>query len=192
MAQVVVISSSFPYPVDIGRKVVMAGFLDYLASRVGLANVLFVTLDTEGDETLMPMRLRKLSLGPTVPRAAATVWKSLIRQHKPIQQALLYSKSNMKHIADILAQEKPDILLVDTVRMAQYVDAKILDLPKAILYLDDLYSLRYHAMLDMMVKNEFGGLIHCSLIKVAARVRSMVAVILCFWVISVIQQIHMP
>jgi len=67
-----------------------------------------------------------------------------------VQEMMLYSPRAALQLKELLQKSVPDLLLVDTIRMAQYVEAALPGLAHSVLYLDDLYSLRYKRMLDAM------------------------------------------
>jgi glycosyltransferase involved in cell wall biosynthesis len=145
--KILVLSSSFPYPTDTGRKVVMAGFLSFFVSEFGPENILYATSDVEYDRSLASFRVEKLSLGNIVNRGVSVAWHSFVTRRRPIQESILYDNSAMRKVGELVREFRPDILFVDTVRMAQYAEPHS---ARKIIYLDDLYSMRYEQMLSLM------------------------------------------
>jgi glycosyltransferase involved in cell wall biosynthesis len=149
--KVLVVSSSFPYPVDIGRKVVISGFLDYLADTFGAANVTFAYLrDSLSGAAQAPPPCHSISLplDGVAPRLGRTFWHSFVRQRYALQEMVLYSKGAEERLREIERTLRPDIVVGDTVRMARYFEPDAYRVRRSILYLDDLYSLRYRRMIE--------------------------------------------
>lgn len=150
-AKVLVVSSSFPYPPDIGRKVVIVGFLSYLARTFGENNVTFAHIGEDPDfagQSPLPCRSAPLPLDDLGRRMSRVFWHSVVRQHYALQEMMLYSKRAEERLGDLIDAIRPDIVLGDTIRMARYFERRAYRAPRSILYLDDLYSLRYRRMLD--------------------------------------------
>lgn len=85
---------------------------------------------------------------------AKNVIRDIFRKNKlPLQCLLYYSKSNVKEIAKIVERIKCDVIIVDMVRLAPYIEAfsgfpalKIIDL-------NDLLSKRYKRQLESSYSN---------------------------------------
>jgi glycosyltransferase involved in cell wall biosynthesis len=125
----------------------MAGFLNFFVSEYGPENVVYATSDVEYDDSLASFRVEKLSLGNIVNRSVSVAWHSFATRRRPIQESILFDNSAMQKVSELVGKLKPDILFVDTVRMAQYAEPHSM---QKIMYLDDLYSMRYEQMLDLM------------------------------------------
>ena len=149
--RVLVASSSFPYPLDIGRKIIIAGFLDYLSGTYGDANITFAYLgDRSVNENQSPLRCRCISLpvdgiGSRLGRA---FWYSLVRQRYALQEMVLYSRQTGGQLRELERIFSPDVVIVDTIRMARYFECDSRRTMRSVLYLDDLYSLRYRRMIE--------------------------------------------
>jgi glycosyltransferase involved in cell wall biosynthesis len=149
--KVIVVSSSYPYPVDIGRKVVIAGFIDYLVSAFGGENVTFACIArASGSSPPLPCQHVPLILEGIGWQAPGLAWQSLIRGRRALQEMILYSRRVAKQFGALVRSIAPDIIIVDTIRLAQYVEPYADRVPRSILYLDDLYSLRYRRLLAAM------------------------------------------
>lgn len=154
--KVLVLSSGFPYPVDAGRKVVLAGFLQFAVSMFGAANVTLVCLSSDTAEQqhaqLCPSSVVFLPTAGLLRRAVKVAWESLLLRRHAIQEMILYSPIADRHIKSLISDIAPDIILVDTIRLAQYAGAGVSGSRRVILYLDDLYSLRYMRTVDAMAQ----------------------------------------
>lgn len=147
------LSSSFPYPVDVGRKVIMAGFIEYLISVLGAENVTFAYMESgaDGESPIRaPCGVSLLSLEGLPKRLAGVAWQGLIKKRRAFQEMMLRSRTAFREVQSLLQQISPDLVVVDTVRMAQYVESLSPKPYRSILYLDDLYSLRYRRMIGAM------------------------------------------
>jgi glycosyltransferase involved in cell wall biosynthesis len=149
--KVAIVTSSFPFPADIGRKVVMAGFLDYFMNSCGGSEVTFICIASASDQGTWPLRCRycHIELGGIGRRAIGVAWQSFIRRRRAVQEMLIYSRSAAALVDQLIRALNPDLVFVDTLRVAQYTEAHSLA-PHSVLYLDDLYSLRYRRMLEAM------------------------------------------
>lgn len=65
---------------------------------------------------------------------------------------LVYGRSTQEQINELLTKIGPNIVLVDTIRMVQYISSGYSAQSRTILYLDDLYSVRYQRTLEAMAK----------------------------------------
>ena len=145
-----VISSSYPYPIDMGRKVVMAGYLEYLCRQIGAENVVYATADTDFARPPMEFRVVQLPIAHPVRRMAAAAWQSALIRRKPMQEAMFSNPVALDIVKDLISSLHPDVLLVDTVRMAQYAELANKRVGRRVMHLDDLYSLRYRRTLDLL------------------------------------------
>jgi glycosyltransferase involved in cell wall biosynthesis len=125
---------------------VMAGFLDFFVEEHGGANVVYATSDTEGDYSNVPFRVERLPLASMVRRCVSVAHNSVLLRRRPIQEAILYSQTAMRSVLKLVDTLRPDLIFVDTVRMARYAEPYP---ERAIIYLDDLYSVRYERMLRL-------------------------------------------
>jgi glycosyltransferase involved in cell wall biosynthesis len=141
---VALVSTVDPFPADTGKKVVLAGFLEYLIDRVGRHNVHYVIV---GGPAMVefPAHLHRVPK----PGAFAAVGSVMIRTgtgRSSLQESLLHTRGMREAIHRILDQVSPALEIYDTIRMAQYAPAHSNN--QQICYLDDLFSKRYETMLD--------------------------------------------
>jgi glycosyltransferase involved in cell wall biosynthesis len=140
---VALISAVDPYPTDAGKKVVLAGFVDYLADRHGADNVHYIKVGTARRENF-PVQLHEVP-GPRRVDVLRNVAARVATGRASLQEAFLGSRQTMEAITQILEDIKPGLRIYDTVRMAQYASDDIA--ANSICYLDDLFSERYDRML---------------------------------------------
>jgi len=149
IAAVAVVSVVDPFPQDSGKKVVLAGFLDHLADRVGAANVHYLLVGgrATGSGRDFPVRLHELP-APTMAHRLASVATHAGTARCSLQEAMVRSPVTARAIAQVLRDLAVDLEIYDTVRLAQYAGAA--DAARQVCYLDDLFSERYRLMLAAM------------------------------------------
>ena len=118
---VALISAVDPYPTDAGKKVVLAGFVDYFAARYGPDNVHYIKVGAApaGD---FPVRLHVVP-GPSRAAVLGNLLTKVTTGRASLQEAFLGSARTAEQIARILADVAPRLHVYDTVRMAQYAPA---------------------------------------------------------------------
>jgi len=144
VVSVTLVSAVDPYPTDAGKKVVLAGFLEYFRERFGAGNVHYLLVGGRAQQAF-PVTLHPLPR-PSRRAALTAVSTRLPFGRSTLQESLLYSPDVARAVAAAIARIGPDFEIYDTIRMAQYADAARADWQ--LCYLDDLFSERYAAMLD--------------------------------------------
>lgn len=144
MVSVTLVSAVDPYPTDAGKKVVLAGFLEYFRERFGPDNVHYLLVGGHA-QPAFPVTLHPLP-GPSRRAALTAVATRLPAGRSTLQESLLYSAEVARRVAATTARISPDFEIYDTIRMAQYADEARAD--RQLCYLDDLFSERYAAMLE--------------------------------------------
>jgi glycosyltransferase involved in cell wall biosynthesis len=153
--RLLVLTSSFPYPADAGRKVVLAGFLDYAARTLGGENVLLACISSRRPEgasaSLTPCSVIFFKPGSPIRRLAQVLFDSLLLRRRALQETLVAAPGARSRMAAMFDEFDPDIVFVDTIRMVQHAALGSHRAgPRCVLYLDDLYSLRYRRMLPVI------------------------------------------
>jgi glycosyltransferase involved in cell wall biosynthesis len=144
-----IVSAVAPFPTDSGKSLVIAGFLRHLAQRLSVGAVHYlhvgeplVDLSPFGEvvvhEMGQPGRLDKLG----------AVLGSLRPDGQSLQEAFLASARVSAQVKNTLDALHPDLEIIDTIRMSQHVAGQT---PRGsrVLYLDDLFSVRYRRMLQL-------------------------------------------
>lgn len=144
LVSVALISAVDPYPTDAGKKVVLAGFLDYFAERHGADQVHYVKVGSPpGDGFAVTVHNVPAPDGRDVLRAVAT---RTALGRASLQESFLYGPQTGTAIRALLTELQPTLQVFDTVRMAQYASDDVA--AQQICYLDDLFSERYDRMLS--------------------------------------------
>jgi len=149
---ITVLSSSFPHPADIGRKVVMAGILRHLCREYGADRVRYILLgrDDGADPAGagFPVEVVPLAGGAArLPRAA--LWSLALRQ-RSLQEAMLFDPAARRRVRHLLADPQTRLVVADTVRVLDYLPPPARRPWRTVLYMDDLYSVRYQRLLDTL------------------------------------------
>jgi glycosyltransferase involved in cell wall biosynthesis len=153
---VMIVSSASPYPRDNGKRVVMNGFIDYFVERSGPEALHYVLVLGRGREPPeVPCKLHVIAS----PTNAAQVWgvgRHAVLGGRSFQQALLSSRRLRSELHDLIRLTDPALVIYDTVRFGQH--ALHDHSRRELIYLDDLFSLRYERMLDADASGELGDI----------------------------------
>lgn len=167
------LTSRLPYPTSSGRKNVMFYYCKYLYEMYGY-EIINVSFMEDGDDvSLKPEFIAKtyeLKKVGAKNKLKNLILDTVIKNDKPMQVSLYYSKEVNEEIRKIIEIENPDLLMCDMVRTSEYL--KEYDIPK-ILDMDDLLSKRYNRQLDIDLKdvNPYGAFLY-TLPKFAQKILS--------------------
>jgi glycosyltransferase involved in cell wall biosynthesis len=143
-----IISATAPDPADTGKRVVLRGLIRYLVDRLGPDNVHYALVGADSMPPIsFPVRVHHLA-HPTLGSQLAALARSLTRPDYPLQEAMLHSGALRRQVRELVAQVNPSIEIYDTARMSQHVPQQR-GSRRRILYVDDLFSVRYARMLAM-------------------------------------------
>jgi glycosyltransferase involved in cell wall biosynthesis len=149
VTRLALISPVNPYPVDAGKKVVLAGLVKYFAERLSADAVHYLLI---GDEPTgrFPVDVRPIA-GPTAAQAIRNVGLRAMSGRSSIQESFLWSRGTRAAMTETLRELDADIEVYDTVRTAQYADGD--SGRRRICYMDDLFSVRYADMLKSIKRD---------------------------------------
>jgi len=145
---VALVSAVDPYPSDYGKRVVLAGFVEYWSRRLGPTDTHYVLVHAEQRPEPFPVRLHRVD-PPTTRERLGAVAGRVLTGRSSLQEAMLRGESLRRHLAAVLDEIAPDLVIFDTIRLGQYaplIPARAGQ--RRMIYLDDLFSLRYAAMLE--------------------------------------------
>ncbi len=142
---VALVSAVDPYPTDAGKKVVLAGFLDYFAERYGPDNVHYIKVGSAPLRNDFPVTVHTVP-GPSRAAVLRNLATKVALGRSSIQEAFLGSRETKMAIAKVIGEFRPNLQVYDTVRMAQYASPEVA--AHQVCYLDDLFSERYDRMLQ--------------------------------------------
>jgi glycosyltransferase involved in cell wall biosynthesis len=138
------VSTVFPYPADNGEKVVISGFLRFLQEAVGADNITYVALGTFDRSVAVPFRTVTIPLDGATRRLGSVAVHTLMLRRKSLHEALLFSPRAQRRLRRCIEMIDPDIVIMDTIRIAQFFEKVIARAPNRrwILYMEDLFSRR--------------------------------------------------
>lgn len=147
-----VISLVDPYRGQGGKPVVLAGLVDHLADRLGADHVHYVLIGGRppGGPDGFPVPLHEVPC-PTALRRVAGLASRTLTRGAPLQEALVWSPTVARALHRLLAGLEVDLEVYDTHRAGQYADPT--RDARRVCYLDDLMSVRYARMLDVMARH---------------------------------------
>ena len=145
---VLILSAVSPVPIDNGKRMVLSGMLTYFLDRLGSDNVHYAVIGRPG-ETRPPFGGAAYRLDPPATgEKLMTLGRMPFDRSYSAQEAMLGSRSLQRQIHALTSWLSPTIEIYDTLRIGQHAPAS--PRPRCrVLYLDDLFSLRYDKMLDL-------------------------------------------
>jgi len=143
--KVLYVSSRPPYPKTGGREFMISQSLSFLISGADTHLACFHGRNECFDnEKIKSLDLLSLSYIP-VPSMYSLFINIALRRSFSLQENLYYSKSIDKELKNLVNEIKPDVIVCDMLRTAQY----FLDGPTPfVVDLDDILSIRYERMLE--------------------------------------------
>ncbi len=153
--RVALVSAVYPFPVDNGKKVVLSGILRYLRERFGPSNVhyIYVGPASEEVEASSGFQLHRVPRPNAGEQVFNLLWYTVLRRAKSIQESMLFSRRAQRQLDDLLAALNPELVIYDTLRIGQLVEGRARLGMRHVLYMDDLFSVRYGRMLEAINKN---------------------------------------
>lgn len=148
--KVLLVTTVYPYPKDNGKKIILSSILEYYNSIYSNKNVHIALIGN--DEKIVNNSVEIFYIPkPNKFLQIFNVFKGIITKSKSIQEAVLYSKNIENELNTIIERENYDYILFDTIRTAQYSLDRYPN-NKKIVYMDDLFSIRYKKMLEVLSK----------------------------------------
>ncbi|WP_308638122.1 glycosyltransferase family 4 protein [Paenibacillus silvisoli] len=160
MKKIMFITNRLPFPNTDGRKNMLLQYIRqikeiYPGSEI--VNLSFV--DDEGYLKHRPDEIDQvicLELPGLAEKLFNVVLYSLLLRRWPLQVSVYYSRRTRRQIRELVHAEKPELILYDMVRVAEYASEKQ---GMQVLSYDDLLSLRYRRQLEWFqyIPSVFGG-----------------------------------
>lgn len=147
-----------PAPRDSGKKVVLAGLLEYWADRLGPEHVHLVYIGSPDPRlSEVPAQVHRVPRPRVWEQVLSLATRTVLTGRHAIQESMLYSPRVRRRLGTVLADIDADVEVFDTIRAGQYADL----LPprpgqRRFCYLDDLFSVRYARMLTSLRENPPG------------------------------------
>ena len=149
--RVVLVSNKYPFPADDGKKTVLAGFAAYFLAKYGKDNFTYIVIGQP--EVKLNEKLSGNTVFITPPGRLAQLW-SLVRllfsgDSQSLQEALTWSAATNQKLQNLIAEISPDIVVLDTIRIGQYFNQCDVYPYRRILYMDDLFYVRFERLLQV-------------------------------------------
>ena len=146
--KVMLVSTLYPYPADVGKKVVITGLIRYFCEKVSAEKFYLVYPDKDAEQELHHdfNRINYPFPSATV-RLKNIFLQTLFLRRKSIQESLFSSDAILSSVQQAIDTVKPDLIVFDTIRMGQYFPKLNTGRAQSVLYLDDLFSVRYKSMI---------------------------------------------
>lgn len=165
MKKLLFITTRLFWPADSGRKVVLYNYCKGLSEQLGFEVHLFSFLEsgqTSGLVDSKPDFISSVKLAKPVSsyEKLANLCAATFDRAVPFQCCLFQSKANRELLSEYVERINPDVVMIDMVRLAPYLDG-IAGHPSAkVVNFDDLLSKRYRRQLGKTgegVLGKYGG-----------------------------------
>lgn len=152
--KILFVTTRLIYPVNDGRKVVLYNYCKGLSVQLQNEVSLFTFADDEEKSIKQPDFIKNIYYGNLPGKAEKLkniLIKSFILRKWPFQVSVYYSKSAKEKLLKVVEKYKPDIVICDMARTAEYL--KDLDDKKyvKILDMDDMLSKRYKRQAESLI-----------------------------------------
>jgi len=145
------VSNKYPFPTDDGKKTVLAGLAAYLKYKYGMDDFLYVVIGNPEVEPDEQRSGRTVFIRP--PGRLVQLWNLatlLFRKDSPsLQEALTWSPVTSKALHALVDQLQPELLVLDTIRIGQYFTGREDGPWRRVVYMDDLFYLRFERLLQV-------------------------------------------
>lgn len=150
VTSVAVVSAVAPYPPDSGKAMVIAGFLRHLRSRLPAEDIHYLHVGAPLRRTAEFEGVQVHEMGrPSRTDQLVGLVRGVLLRRQSLQEAFLGSPRVAATVQQTLVDLDPDLEIIDTVRMEQHVAGRRFR-GRRVLYLDDLFSVRYTRMLEVL------------------------------------------
>lgn len=162
MRKILLISTRVFWPADSGHKVMLWHYCKGLAEQLGYEVHVWTFLEggqDTGDATRSkPDFIASVGYASPVPRGekAANLIGALPNSSMPFQCCLFQSAANRRALASHVESLDPDVVLVDMIRLAPYLDAISAHRSAKVIYFEDLLSKRYSRQVGETGGNALG------------------------------------
>jgi hypothetical protein len=157
--RILVVLSAEAYPKDVGKRIMVGGMCDYLQQSASVDSICIASFASDGPRTAT-RQVVKLPRPSSRQKLANLLWHTCLRGNKSIQESLFWNPGAQKSLDSLVKEFQPDVVLYDTMRTGQYCRRVFQQSPAhfQIIYMDDLFSLRYERMLEAMDRHRLSGL----------------------------------
>lgn len=146
--KVALISTLYPFPADVGKKVVVTGLIRFFCEKISAENFFLIFPLTD----LMTKNVHEFNqVNYVLPNGMTKLrnifFHTFLKRKKSIQESLFFSNDITTSLQKIINEIDADILVFDTIRIGQYLPLLNTGKARNVLYLEDLFSVRYESMI---------------------------------------------
>lgn len=147
--RILVLATKQLHPVDDGKKAVLKGIMSYFLSRTRASHICYAVIGPVPEKPGVSYPWQHVAIPR--PSRLVQIWllvfEAMIRRRRSFQEAIFYSSRTRARIHRLVDDWKPDLIFIDTLRLGQFLeDTRYLGVQR-FLYMDDLFYLRFEAML---------------------------------------------
>ncbi|BBU41178.1 glycosyl transferase [Aeribacillus pallidus] len=150
--KVMIISTVYPYPKDNGKTIILSSILEYFIEFYGADKITYVLLDDDKIENVYDINLLQVNKPKAFEQIKNVISRTILTRKFSLQESFTYSKHLKNIVIKYIRKEKIDLVIYDTLRIFQMFEDNNLQNVKEIIYLDDLFSIRYQKMIDVLDK----------------------------------------
>ena len=156
--RVLFVLSVSPYPKDVGKRIMVGGICDYLKQSPSVDSICIASFADGGPGigvdymvVLPPPSARR--------KLFNALWYSAMFQSKSLQESFFWNPAAEKKLQLLMDEFQPDIIIYDTLRTGQYGKGREQSPSRIeVIYMDDLFSVRYGKMLEAMKQQCLEGI----------------------------------
>jgi glycosyltransferase involved in cell wall biosynthesis len=157
--KILLLATRYPYPTNSGRKLRLSQLIESLINKYNVVIAYFDSQKFDEKKEIFSKEYH-IKIPAFTERIFNVINYAFLKKSKSIQESIYWSTSVEREILNIIQTEKPDLIICDMLRTAQYIE-KIKNIPK-LLDLDDLMSTRYTRIVEILNSSKFQKLIDIS------------------------------
>ena len=156
--RVLFVLSISPYPKDVGKRIMLGGICDYLKQSPSVASICIASF-VDGEPGTGVDYVAVLPRPSSRRKLFNAFWYSAMFQTKSLQESFFWNPAAEKKLGLLIDEFQPDLILYDTLRTGQYGKGREQNPSRIeVIYMDDLFSVRYGKMLDAMKQQCLEGI----------------------------------
>lgn len=145
----IIVGTKNLFPLDDGKKAVIHGFLLYLVDKLGPENVCYAVLGKPPEEEQrLPCAVEWIQPPGRLRQVWSLAVEAILWRRRSFQEALFYSARTRHALESLINRWNADLVLLDTVRIGQLLEHPGNIDTLRLLYMDDLFYLRFKSMLN--------------------------------------------
>ncbi len=156
--RVLFVLSVSPYPKDVGKRIMLGGICDYLKQSPSVASICIASF-VDGEPGIGVDYMAVLPRPSARRKLFNALWYSAMFQSKSLQESFFWNPAAEKKLQLLMDEFQPDLVLYDTLRTGQYGKGREQSPSRIeVIYMDDLFSVRYGKMLAAMKQQCLEGI----------------------------------